>query len=285
MGVDVDSSKVLYVVGAVFGFAAILYFGAEVIVEMSPTLKSTLLLLAFAFFLVAAQYTETESVDTVAYVLAAGSYVVFLWYTVTRFDLGETGVFLLLAVSSVMFIGLGYLLRETELELDGRQARVIAAALALLMVAAVAGDVVGAQPSAETEWMDGFTVDDDLGFGDSVKVGETTLSNEFLLSRFADVPRYTGCVYPGGETASLSHVEDDTPVSGQVLLSGGSERRFDVEVSMRGFADEDREGVDDVYLEADEIPVEVREDCPAESDDVKLVVVGAGGSSPPLPPR
>lgn len=283
MDIELDSSRVMYVVGGLLGVATVLYFGAEIIVDMSPTLKSVVLLTAFVFFLAAGQHARSNPLDTVLYVFSAVSYLVFLWYTVSRFDLSENQVFLLLGASSLLFVGLGYAFREKEWELDRRRARVVMAVLAVVAFAAVAGDVLGAQPTAETEFDDGFPTEDVGGPGDRVVVGETTLTNGFPLSRFAEVPRHGGCVYPGREYVTLSHVDEEGSVSGDVLMSGGSSRSLDVVVSSTAFLDRETRELEDEFAAVDEVPVEVSEDCPEDVEGPRLVVVGGGRGPVPLP--
>ncbi len=284
MDIELDSSRVMYVVGGLLGVATVLYFGAEIIVDMSPTLKSVVLLTAFAFFLAAGQHARSNSLGTVFYVFSAVSYLVFLWYTVSRFELSENRVFLLLGASSLLFVGLGYAFREKEWELDRRQARIAMAVLAVVAFAAVAGDAVGAQPAAETEFDDGFSTEDVGGPGDRVVVGETTLTNGFPLSRFAEVPRHGGCVYPGREYVTLSHVDEEGSVSGDVLMSGGSSRSLDVTAPASAFLDRETRELKDEFAAVDEVSVEVAEDCPEDVDGPRLVVVEGGLRGPvPLP--
>lgn len=272
MDIGVDSSKLMYFVGGLLGVVTVIYFGSEVVADMSPTLKSAVLLMAFAFFLVAGQAARSESLDSLLYVLSAGSYIVFLWYTVSRFSLSENLVFVLLGVSSLLFVGLGYAFREKEFELEPKHARVALAALVVLAAAAVAVDVLAAQPTIETEFEDGVSFDD-VGPGDRVVVGETTVSNEFPLSRFAELPHHAGCVYPGRERVGLSHVDEEDSFSGEVLVSGGSSRSYAVVAPVSAFLERETGEVDDNFTGTDEVAIEVAESCPEEVDGPRLMVV------------
>lgn len=280
MNLDVDSSKVMYFVGGLLGVVTILYFGAEIIVDMSPTLKSMVLLMAFAFFLVAAQRARSGSLDSVLYVLSAGSYIVFLWYTVSRFDLTENHVFLLLGASSLLFIGLGYAFREEHLDIDDRRARIGMAVLVVLAMATVAGDALGAQPAAETEFDESFSLEEVQSPGDRVVVGELTVTNDFPFSRYAEPPRHRGCLYPGGESFVLSRADERGYSSSEMLLAGGSERSFGLTAPASAFYDRETDELEAAFEGVDEIPIETADGCPEDGEEPKLVVVEDGERGP-----
>lgn len=280
---EIDSSKILYLVGAVLGVATIVYFSAEIIVELSPTLKAAILFLGFFFFLAAAQYSESDLLGLVLYVLAAGSYVVFLGYTVLRFSLGENGVFLLLGVSSALFIGLGYALHEKELGLERRQALGVMAAVVLVAVAATGFDVLGPQPTVDSEFRDSVSLQDVDSPGDRVVVGTVTARNSFVLSRTAELPGLHACLLPVREIQPLSYRGEGGVVSTSMLLGGGEERSFEVSLQATAFFNRSARPpeIDDRYRNLSSLPVEREDECPrSDTGDPRIVVVDR-----PTPPR
>lgn len=274
MDIEFESSKVLYLVGALLGVAAIVYFSMEIIVELSPTLKSATLLLGFVFFFAAAQYADSDPLDAVLYVLAAGSYLVFLGYTVFRFTLGANGVFLLLAASSTLFIALGYALHEKEVGLTGRQAAVAMAAVVAVVVAGAAFDYLGPQATIETEFRDTVSVESVESPDEQVVVGEAVASNPFVLSRTAELPGLHACLPATGATQPLSYRSDDGFVSRNMLLGGGEERSYRITLQAAAFYNRSSRPprIDERYGNAS-LPVERREECPPSGSGEAGVVV------------
>lgn len=280
MDIELDSSKILYVVGALLGIATIIYFSAEIIVELSPTLKSGILLLGFVFFFTTAQYTHDTLLDLVMYVLSAGSYIVFLAYTIIRFNLSENEVFLLLGASTILFVGLGYALHEKEFRLKRKHARIGMVALVLLTVVGVGFDFLGSQPTVETEFRSDISIEGIDSAENRVTLGEVTVQNSFVLSRTAELPNYHACVLPTNEIQTLSYrAQDDMAVSRNMLLSGGEERSFDITMQSVVFYNRSISGpeIHDAYMNVSSIPIEQSGECPAPStvsqDDVRIVIV------------
>lgn len=284
MDVELESSEVLYLVGALLGVVAIVYFSAEIIVELSPTLKSVILLLGFVFFFGAAQYAESTLLDAVLYVLAAGSYVVFLGYTVLRFSLGENGVFLLLAASSALFIGLGYALHELRLGLDRRQAIGVMILVVVVVVAGTGFDFLGPQATVDTDFRDTVSVGDVGSPDEQVVIGEVTANNPFVLSRTAELPNLQACLPATGGVQPLSYRGEDAGfVSRNMLLGGGEEKTFRITLQAVAFYNRSSgpPRIDERYRNAS-LPVERTDECrPAgDTDDTRILVV-----ENPSPPR
>lgn len=279
MDLNVDRVKVLYVVGVLLGVAAAFYFGFRLLEDLSPTTTSAVLVLGFLVFLFAGLYVETEILDTVFYALGAGSYVVFVFYAISKFDLGDGGVFVLLAGSSGLFIALGYASSEGVLEIERRTAAVGVVAVVVLGLALLGFDATGAQPTHTAEFEDEVEIPDLPG---EAVVGEVTAENPFVLSRTADMPNYGACLYtPERRTANV-RVRDGSP--GDVLLGGGESRTSELTVGAVAFYDIDQE-TEELYegLRGREtVPVEQANECPEGSDEVKLVVVSDGEAIPPI---
>jgi len=280
MDTDIDRVKMLYAVGVVLGVVATFYFGFRILESLSPTTTSAVLFLGFVAFLFAGLYVKTETLDTVFYVLSAGSYLVFVAYVLSTYDLGDGGVFVLLAGSSALFVGLGYASSTGRLELDRRTAAGGVAVTLVLIVALLGFDATGGQPTYSHDFNETVDVPEDRRT--TVTVGETTARNPFVLSRRAELPSVGGCVYtPETEFTDLSY--DESPYS--LILAGGETRSFRVVVSASAFYDHETDELHEIFADRDSVPVETADECPDEADEPKLVVVTGGNGEPrPMPP-
>jgi hypothetical protein len=272
MALGLDREKLLYVVGILLGVVAAAYFGFQLFDQVSPVTTAALLFAGFVCLLVAGVALDAQTLDVVAYALAAGCYLVFVAYVLSRFDVGDGGTFLLLATSSGLFIALGYLAQQGRLGLTRRQALAVVLVVALGSVALVGVDLVGAGPTTAVEFEASVEVPDE---GQTVALGTVTVENDFVLPRETDVPRFHACVYgPDVRPAPLEY--EPTATSG--LLWGGQSRQYDLVMPGRAFYGENgtvREGFRDV----DDVPVVQREDCSRSDEEPKVVVVQT-----PVPP-
>ncbi|MDZ7689488.1 MAG: hypothetical protein U5J64_12415 [Halobacteriales archaeon] len=273
MDLKIDRVKVLYVVGVLLGLTAAFYFGFQLLEDLSPTTTSAVLILGFVVFFLAGIYVEAEVLDTVLYALGAGSYVVFVAYTLSVFDLGDGGVFVLLAGSSALFITLGYASSQGMLEVERRTALVAAAVVLVLGFALLGFDVTGEQPTHTAEFEDEVEVPPLPG---GSTVGEVTIENPFVLSRTADVPRYDACLYaPDLRRTSIGYTESTF----NLVIAGGESRTFNLVVGATLFYNRETGELRGELEEAETVPVETADECPDASDEVKIVVVPEGGPS------
>lgn len=274
MRFDVDPAKVLYVVGVVFGIAAVLYFARDIVFDLSITVRALLLLLAFVIFLVAAVGSERTAVVLVSSVLSAAAYLAFLGYTLSRFDVGADGTFLALLVSAALFLGLGYLVRERRISPSPRITRYAVAGVLLVAVLMVGVDVIVSDVGYDVTIEDEGVVDD----GGEVVVGTLTVDNQFVLREPIDVPEAFACLFvPGMDEYDMrpqpvqyrvgeDRVPDSVPGSSTITA------RMTVRLT-----DEEASAVDG------RIPIERADTCPDESENPRIVVVM--GDDVPRPPR
>lgn len=277
MQYDIDRVTILYGVGILLGVAAAFYFGFRLLPDLSPTTTAVMLALGFAVFLVTGATLERAILDTVSYALAAGLYIVLVGYLLVTFEFGDVEIFLLLAGSSALFIGLGYLAYEEQLEVNRRDARVAVVVLLVLGAGLMVADVLGPQPTTTAEFESTIEVPEP---GEEVTVGTVTVENDFILSRSAELPRYGGCLYtPEARPVYLRYV--DGP-GGDVLLEGGSSRTFELVIGSGAFYEEgERHGN---LQGVDSIPVETADECPQQSDEIRLVIVRNSAGRQLLPP-
>jgi hypothetical protein len=265
MNFDIDEAKILYGLGALFGIGALLYFARDLVFDLSVTVKSLLLLLGFVAFFAAANATERPTLDTVLYVLSGGAYVVFLGYMTDQYDVGETGIFLTLAASSMLFIGLGYLLRERERRLSLRQARYVLVGVAVLASLLVLIDLLGGGIVYTA------TLESQVTMGEEPQavVGTVVAQNEFVAARTVSSPSVDACVYALDRREAHARLEapDQYRYGGPRVLGGGDE--FEMEIKVRYERPENTTGT------AREFAVERAPECPDESSvtDPTIVVV------------
>jgi len=191
MDFEIDESKLLYGLGAFLGIVAIIYFGHELILDLSPTIKSFIFLSATVMFLGAAQYVENDILKSSFYVFSAFSYLSFLVYMFARFSFSSEQIFLMLAASSALFIGLGYLRSEKEYEIAKDQARKLLGLITVFVVLSVVFDITGAQPEYRLDLNETVEIVEAKEF----EIGVLEIQNDFLLSRNVDTPTFRGCLF------------------------------------------------------------------------------------------
>ncbi len=191
MDFKIDEAKLLYGLGAFLGIIAIIYFGHELILDLSPTVKSFILLSSTVMFLGAAEYVKHSILKSSFYIFSAFSYLSFLVYIFARFQFSSEQIFLILAASSAVFIGLGYLRSEKGYEVTQDQARKVLGAVMILVALAIVFDVTGSQPEYRLELHENIEVVE----GEEFEIGVLEIQNKFHLSRNVDTPTFRGCLF------------------------------------------------------------------------------------------
>jgi hypothetical protein len=261
-------TQLLYTVGALLGIAAIAYFGTEILAGLSPEIKAVLLFLIFVFFLVSSRLRDWF--EDIAYVLAAGSFLIFVAYLFGTFSLGTSAVFVVLALSSVLFVGLGYLENSGRLDVPTRTATAVLVVVVALGAGVVVVDMLGPQPEFETTTVDEL---DAAAVNDSglVTVGETTVTNNHFLSRSVRLEDQTACLYDGDTRfeESVQYVDTNQWFWGERFVLGpGEQRTFQLQVDTWVFHDFDGGGLQGV----DSIPVSTAKRCPDSVDEPQIVI-------------
>ncbi|MEF8785668.1 MAG: DUF1109 domain-containing protein [Haloarculaceae archaeon] len=235
MNFDIDSAKLLYALGVLFAAAAFVYFIRDLVFGLSITVKALLLFVAFVGFFITSLALQRDILDVVALALSALAYVVCLGYVLARYNLGDTATFLVFAGSAILFVGLGYLLREQSPSLSLRTA-----GYAILGLAAISAVLVGADLADggvtytmalnETVTVSGpgdSPVDRDLVPAEA-HIGTVTATNDFLFTRPLDLPTLRGCVVGTDavpdDRVSISY--DRRSFDRTNIISGNTERPF-----------------------------------------------------------
>lgn len=273
MNFEVDPAKILYAVGVLFGVAAVAYFARDIVFELSITVRALLLLLAFIVLLVAALSAARKTFVLVFAVLAAAAYLAFVAYTLSRFDVGADGTFLVLLVSAGLFLGLGYLVRERDFSPSSTTARYAAVAVILVAAALVGADIVASEVTYN------IAVEDEAVVGDrgQVVLGTLTMENQFVFREPIDRPQALACIYvPAMDESDMrphpveyrvgeDRVPDTIPGAGTITAT----------MTVR-LTDEEAATIDGP------MPIERAEECPEASDEPRIVVVT--GDDMPRPP-
>jgi len=196
---SINDETLLYALGVAFALGTLAFFARDVVFDLSITVTALLLFVAFAAFLVAGLTIDHDSLGSVAFAISGLAYVVGLGYVVTRYELSETGVFGLLAASTILFVGLGYALQEGRLTLDRPTARRLLVGLAVVGVVFVGADSVGEMRSSvdldEEVVLNGTMAppDEPIVAGDQ-QVGSLTVRNPTLFTRTIELPSLEGCL-------------------------------------------------------------------------------------------
>ncbi len=263
-------TQVLYTIGALFGIFALAYFGTEVLLGLSPEVKALLLFFSFVVFLVLS-FVAGE-LKAVTYALSAGAFLVFILFVLGSFGFSPGIVFLLLAGSSLLFVGLGYLESIDRLTLNPRMATIVIVALVIVGGGAVAVDALGEQPTQEITAVTEIPTDG-LGTSGQVTLGELTLTNDHYFSRTAQLDRHTACIYDGERKYEerIDYRQDNRYFwDNQVRIGPGDSQSYTMTVDGWTFYGEG--GTAQEFLDVEHIPVTVADTCPSSSDEPQIVI-------------
>lgn len=271
MNFDIDGGKLLYVLGVLFALGALLYFVRDVVFGLSITVTAALLFVVFVAFLVAGLTVDRDALDVVAYAVSALSYAVFLGYVVTRYAPDETGVFLLLAASSVLFVGLGYGVRQGRLAVNRHTAGYVVVGLLALSLVLVGADVVtgDVRYTADLDETTTVSIAEEIPDGERTRVGADVgsliVANPSPFSRPGDPPTAWGCVV-GTDIATQEIPIRYEPRSYDTAdrIAGGEDRTHDLEAQLLLEANETDERT---------FAIERGTDCDVTRDEPTIVVV------------
>lgn len=270
MNLDIDGGKLLYALGVAFALGALLYFIRDVVFGLSITVTAALLLVAFVGFFIGGLAIDRDALDVVAYAVSALTYTVFLGYVVTRYETTETGIFILLTISAVLFVGLGYGLRTDQLRLSRRTARSAAVVLVAVSLVLVGADVATGDVQYSVEIDDRTTVTisqtggDDSRVQGSAEIGALTVANPPPFSRSTSLPSVRGCLVGTNASAQDVFVQYTPQYYGSDRLAGGEERTHGIEA--RIIADTNETG-------ELEFAIERHTDCDVTREEPTIVIV------------
>lgn len=267
MSFDIKGSHLMYIVGIVLGIIAVVYFGREIIADLSPTIKATLLLTAFPTFLSGGSLIKKRILDKLFYVLSVFSYLVFLWYIFHTFELGSNTIFIALVISSIIFIGIGYQW-EKGIKIRKKWKKIILVVLIVFAIVLVSYDVAGAQPSYKLDLENNVNFEgvwERMGRPRQY-IGYLVVKNDFLFSRHTNPPDLSACLYTPEKHDTYLHYP--TWELGQV--SGRATEQIPIAVS---FPKSSKTSEPPTYMEnIESLPIEVVSSCPDKVVEPKLVI-------------
>lgn len=215
-----DISYILYGMAVVLAAASLMVFGFDVLMSLSPTIRSLLLLLTFTFFVAAGNYTEEKGIRNIFYLIAAFAYAVFLMYTFAVFDMSSEAVFVLLALSSLMFMGFGYMAKKREVLLEQEIAKLVMIGTIIVTVIVLGVDLTAAQPTTDPTYRDSIEMTQERQV-----IGTMTVQNPFWVSREVEIESPRGClVAPEGRIEEIPISVTERPS----LLAGRASRDINI---------------------------------------------------------
>lgn len=228
----IDSSRVFYGLGAVFGFFALIYLGVEVLSRVSPLVTSAIWLTLSLVLFASTELTVSTWKKMVQYFFGFLSYLIFAAYTLIVFNLGSAGTLLFLLISSLFFIAVGYGKKEKDLDVSGDKAKYFILFAVILLAGISLYDIAGPDAEIGTELRPSVNLSQtsDSLVSSTATVGTLKASNSFIFPRTYDVPNYDACVGEDGN-ADIS-IED-----GKDMLFQGEEVEMDIEII--AYADEE----------------------------------------------
>lgn len=272
MKLNLDGGKLLYALGVVFAVAALMFFVRDVVFGLSITVTAVLLFCIFVGSLIVGLIINRDLLDVVGYAIAGVTYVIFLWYVTNRYELGETGLFVVLLLSACLFVSLGYGVREQSIQIDRQKAIYAVIGLGAIGVIFVGADLTTGDIEYTVELEDDASVviTEEQAERDrprvSTTVGTMTVRNPTPFSRPVDTPSARGCFSGGSEPIDEEFRIRYEPRSFGIAdrLAGGEERTQTLIAEVPVFADEPREA---------EYAVEQADSCEMSHDEPTLVVV------------
>lgn len=253
----VSQDKIFYGASAFLGLLAIIYFGFEYLVSLSPFTISFILFSVFATLLGSGLYTK-ENTSVLLYIFSAGAYVVGLFYTMSVFDFGSNPVLIALIVSSALFAGIGYLVTQKDFRPEKRQLKIAGIALVLTLSLLIAYDV----GSSDVEYS--YFISDEVEITDELNIGVFNTESSSYLPRSSSSQNFQGCIYNG---------------TGHLQIQGGAV--FSSEAETMNFGPTSKQEDIVFEIESEEIavegplPVEVEEDfrCSREIEGSSKIIV------------
>lgn len=262
MGFDWDISQILYMVGVLFGVTSLIYFGRELILKLSPVIKSAVLFLIFGGFFAGAEYIPDRSTSKFLYLISASSYIVSFVYSVSKFNCTAEQIFFGLLISSVLFMGLGYLKGEgNELRKKNLKAALILITAAIIIL--LSFDIIGPRPNTNLELKETINTTNRI----EIDLGKLKVSNNFLFTRNFEKPNYGACVHTPEERDLWVDVERKK--GEQDTIKGNKKLNLNLQLNIPPRRKED-------FEELGVLEVKKVEDCPEESQPGNLFVFKRG---------
>lgn len=174
---SIEPSLVVYAFGAIFGVLSILYFARDILLSLSLTVKS-IIMYAFSLSLLVLGVSVGNSILSIVLLVVGGAgYAISSFYVIRWYNRERMGRFILFAISSVLFVLLGWLISSgATSELSIQNSVIISGILILVSIVA-----------SVTDWREGNTVRYEANIrekvGEDGEVGTIKISNNSRMFR------------------------------------------------------------------------------------------------------
>lgn len=233
MNYRLEVDDLLYAAGGLLGIFALAVFSAESVLGLSPVTKAAVMLLGFMFFLPLGLHIREEVLEKVLYGLALASFLGLVNYTNSVL---QDVSFMLFSLSSLVLLGLGYLLRENRTPLGRQDMKIFLGLVLLVTLSLVTFDLSGGQVNHS------LVLDNTTSMETGrVELGSMVVTNDFMLPREFEEPDYIACVNgPEGEMfrtpleiESPEIVDGNTLTQLDIWIRVPEEFRGDAEIKVR----------------------------------------------------
>jgi len=251
----ISQDKVFYGASAFLGILAIIYFGFEYLIALSPFTISVILFSAFATFL-GIGLNRKGNGSVLAYIFSAASFGVALFYTIGKLGLGSDGIMISLIMSSALFAALGYLITQKKYAPNKKQLKTTAIILAMLVGGLIIYDVASGNISYE------YSLNEQTEVSENIGVGEVTTFKNSALPYDSDGVTFRGCLY--NETGERQRTSLYFQSDANTMKFGEFENTQKIEFDL----DMDRVDIEGT------VPIEEleAESCPENTDESKLIL-------------
>lgn len=193
-------SNLLILISVSLAFVAIGYFGINSLLNISPEIKTFLMLGASTVFFGFKLYFEQEKLQISAYVVAIACFLTGVYHMVFFLELSKLIVFSTLVISSILFLVLGNLEGSMAKLVDKRYLVGFIAIAGLLLGSTVLYDLGSSDVNYLITYTNTTTIDED----GSQRIGYVVARNTFRFKKKFLTPELKACVYPAGRMEEIN---------------------------------------------------------------------------------
>ncbi|OKY77778.1 MAG: putative membrane protein [Candidatus Methanohalarchaeum thermophilum] len=220
MKLDLKFSQLFYLLGGVFGVISLIYFAFNTIFGLSPIIKSILFILLFFAFLESGYLMKNMSLK-VFYLLGIASYLGFVFHLNNVYSLDSNEVFVLLVLSTVLFISLGYFSLEKNISIGNKRLKLLLGITLVSTILLFGFDITGAHPSQSFVPKDQVNLSELNEQNLEVGAGEIEIKNDFFLPRKVKVIDYEVKLFWPSKNGTIGLKIDQFPIYQEKIIKGG----------------------------------------------------------------
>lgn len=195
---SVDPSSIMYLFGLLFGALSVLYFAKDILLSLSITVKSYALFV-LASFIFSTSFLFTDSPLYILLIALSGiAYSVAVLYTWNSNPLKRTYRFLLLMLSSLLFIGVA---TGVQSNLFSQNTTAVISFSGFLFVVFILLSVLDTRE--EDPVTSEVSVENDIEVDDEIVVGSVDIKNDGLFRRRYEKPDFEVLYKQGEQTYDI----------------------------------------------------------------------------------